>query len=44
VGSWKHLLFEEAAGIQEVVQTALGLGRLKVPGGLDPLTAMYNLW
>jgi hypothetical protein len=33
-----YALFEEAAGVQQIVQAAFGLGRLEVAGGLDPFT------
>jgi hypothetical protein len=38
--SCAHVLVQEPAGVEEVVQAALGLGRLEVPRRLDPLAAI----
>lgn len=39
-GGNSYVLFKETAGVQQIVQAAFGLGRLKVTGGLDPFTVI----
>ena len=42
--AYTPLLVEEAAGVEEIVQPALGLGRLEVPRRLDPVAVGYYCW